>query len=82
MSLEVICDYKESLPIAIGAENPLLDDLATLKRSHLKNEKKMEEMMRELKELRESSSKILNIVTSLNKEILNLLEEPATDVDK
>lgn len=75
MSLEVICDYKESLPVAVSTENPLIEELKILKRINIANTEKIRAMGDELKNIKKTIDEILKTVLSLNKEILNLIEE-------
>lgn len=77
MSLEVICDYKESLPSASGTDSPaLLEEINEIKKSHSKISNKISEMEASIKALQKISNDILTIVKSLNKEITCLIEEP------
>lgn len=76
MSLEVICDYKESLPTALSTETPLTKEVQALKKTNIDNGKKMTVLEAELKTLQKTSAEILKITQSLNKEILSLINEP------
>ena len=93
MSLEVICDYKESLPVASGGDQPnFLKELTIMKNTNACLRDQLSLIINEVKILKKEMVSVkamivenLAITKSLHVEIVSLIQAPPPledDVDE